>query len=459
MLHKHLILHFLKVFAVFLLITLSGYAQDYTLQTGGENATVIDATKYKHLQNAIDALPTGGGIIELPPGRYELEKPLILNTDFVTIKGAGPSTHLVNVNKEGQPAIHIEPPEEQGKLNWIEVTDLRITGNPQSGNGLEAVDIEWLLLSRLSVDHNGGDGILMDHCNEDPRVADCLITYNGGAGINLLACHDMVVSANQIEDNQDGVRCIGGFNLTMTGNNFDDQKGHGLVIEDTYGSTVSGNMIEESNGHAVLLSGACYGISLSANTFTHCRGEGVRLQGVKDITISANGFVLMRQHALHALEGASQLTITGNTFSRFPYDPSKPLNVAKTHKTDPGQGILLENVHDITLSGNTFSETSKEAIRIAGRKNERLNITGNTIINPSCDEPGKHAAIDITHMAGSIIANNTISDTRKQRSMKQALIFRGECNFNIISGNLIYGDKSELSVPGKQNRIRDNMSY
>lgn len=457
--HTNLIFPWLRCFAAFLLIALSGYAQNNTLQTGGENTTIIDASQFKHLQNAIDALPPGGGVIELPPGRFELEKPLVLNTDFVTIRGAGSSTHLVNVNKNGQPALHIEPPAEQGKLNWIQITDLRISGNPQSGNGLEAVDIEWLLLSRLSVDHNGGDGILMDHCNEDPRVADCLITYNGGAGINLLACHDMVVSANQIEDNQDGVRCIGGFNLTMTGNNFDDQKGHGLVIEDTYGSVVSGNMIEESIGHAVVLSGACYGISLSANTFTHCQGEGVRLEGVKDITLSANGFVLMRQYALHALDGASQLTITGNTFSRFPYDPSKPLNVAKAHKTEPGQGILLENVHDITLNGNTFSEPSGEAILITGQKNQRINITGNTIVNPSHDHPGEKAAVDIANLTGSIITNNTLTDNQEQRTMKQAFLFRGECDFNIVSNNLIFGDKSELSIPGKQNRIRDNMSF
>lgn len=84
---------------VLLTATYASMAQESEHQAGGENTAVIDAAQYEQLQDAIDALPDGGGMIVLPPGRYELEKSLILNTDFVTIKGAGPSTHLVNTSR------------------------------------------------------------------------------------------------------------------------------------------------------------------------------------------------------------------------------------------------------------------------------------------------------------------------------------------------------------------------
>ena len=63
----------------------------------------------------------------------------------------------------------------------------------------------------LSIDHNGGHGVHLLNCYEDPRIADSIITYNAGAGLNIQGCHDIVVSANQLEENQDAVRCIDSF--------------------------------------------------------------------------------------------------------------------------------------------------------------------------------------------------------------------------------------------------------
>ena len=59
------------------------------------------------------------------------------------------------------------------------------------------------------------------------------ITYNKAIGLNIIGCHDIVVSANHFEENQDALHCIDAFNLCMTGNNLDDHLGHGVVIENT----------------------------------------------------------------------------------------------------------------------------------------------------------------------------------------------------------------------------------
>ena len=118
----------------------------------------------------------------------------------------------------------------------------------------------------MAVDHHGGNGIVLKDCYEDPRLVGNIITYNAAAGVLLEGCHDIVVSANQFEENQDAFRCLDSFNLCMTGNNVDDHLRHGVVIENTYGSIVSGNMIEECNGTAMILDRDCYGITVSANT-------------------------------------------------------------------------------------------------------------------------------------------------------------------------------------------------
>ena len=89
------------------------------------------------------------------------------------------------------------------------------------------------------VDHNGGNGISIISCPENPRINHCNITYNAKIGIYIRACDDIIVSANKFEDNLDAVHVIKGYNLTMTGNNIDDHLRYGIVIENTYGSIIS----------------------------------------------------------------------------------------------------------------------------------------------------------------------------------------------------------------------------
>lgn len=441
---------------IFMALALRAHGGELTksdaVQPGAEGAVAITASEYDSIQAAIDALPEGGGFIVIPPGRYEITVPLRLSRGDVTLRGAGPASHIVNRNEEGAVGIEIAPPDGVKSLWRVQISDLRVTGNPKSGAGIMAKSVDELLISRVASEHNGTDGIVLDHCYEDARVSDSLMNYNKYIGLNLIGCHDIVVSANQFEENLDALHCIDGFNLTMTGNNVDDHLGNGIVVQNTYGSIVSGNMIEECNGHAVVLRGACYGFGLNANTFAHCQGEGVRLEEVRDITVSANTFVLLAEPAVHVLNGAAMVTITGNTFSRYPFDPTK------RHKVDPGQGILLEGTRDITVCGNSFTNTRREAIRVTGEGNTRLNITGNTVLNASVGEPGAHAALDLASVTGSIIANNLVTDDQETKTMKQALAFQGACGDNIVTGNIITGGTAELSVPGEGNLVAQNIA-
>lgn len=423
-----------NVVTVTLVVATGAWAGEPTkgekFQPGAAGAVFIEAKAGESLQAAIDRLPEGGGKVVLPAGRFEISQPLVLTKGDVMIEGAGTATHIVNKNEEGKAALVVEPPEGVKELWRVQIADLRVTGNPKSGAGLFIKSVNEPLLSRVSVEHNGGDGVVLDHCIEDPRVCDCLITYNKGTGLNLLGCHDIVVSASQFEENVDAVRCIDGYNLTMTGNNVDDHLGNGVVMENTYGSLITGNMIEECKGPAVLLRRECYGDTVSANTITDNYSEGVRLENVRDITVSANSFVLNAEPSVHALDGACQLTITGNTFCRYTFDPTI------RHKLQPAQGIVLESTRDVTISGNHFTFMLKEAIKVAGKDNRRIAITGNTILSPSAGEPGAHAAIAAANLSHSIIANNIIGDEQTPPTLKKPFEFEGKCSANVIMGNV-----------------------
>jgi hypothetical protein len=227
----------------------------------------------------------------------------------------------------------------------------------------------------VSVSYCGGDGIRLDHCYEDPRVSDCLLTYNKSVGLNLLGCHDIVVSANQFEENQDALHCKDGFNLCMNGNNLDDHLGRGVLIENTYGSVLSGNMIEECQGTAVTLDRDCYGITISANVIAH-NGEGVDLQDAHGCAVSANTFTLMKNHALRIGEHSGRIAVTGNSFCNSYLGEGR---IKRKEGDREAGGLVLQSTRHVSLTGNVFSGLSTTAVTLLG-ENAEITSSANIIV-------------------------------------------------------------------------------
>ena len=66
------------------------------------------------------------------------------------------------------------------------MANFRVTGNPDSGDGIIAHNVNELFIDGVSVSYHGGDGLELNHCYEDPRIVDSLITYNKQTGLNLI---------------------------------------------------------------------------------------------------------------------------------------------------------------------------------------------------------------------------------------------------------------------------------
>lgn len=346
----------------------------------------IDAADYPSLQAALDALPEEGGVVNLPPGTFEIEKPLMLRRGDVLLRGSGTSTHMKNVNQDGKPALVLEHPKgdevpRSERLWRIQLANFRITGNENSGHGIVARQINEIFLQGVSVSYHGGDGIVLDQCYEDPRVTSCLITYNKGTGLNLLGCHDIVVSSSQFEENQDALHCFDGYNLCMTGNCLDDHLGHGVVIENTYGSVVSGNMIEECKGHAVIMDRNCYGNTVSANVIAH-NGGGVELLDAHGCAVSANTFTINKTFGARVASGSGRITLTGNNFSDS-YLGDGELRRAENDRA--AGGLQLESTSDVATVGNVFSGVHPKAVELQGEASRRVNFSDNVLTDVESD--------------------------------------------------------------------------
>ena len=406
---KHRSLPLVIALAV-LLITRSLFAQD------AAPSLIINAADHATLQAAFDALPATGGLVRIPPGLYEIDQPLILRTPETRIEGSGAATHIVNRNTDGQPALWIKPSEAalaadpKARLWRVQLADLRLSGNEQSGDGLRAEFVQEIYLHGLSIDHHGGNGIHLISCFEDPRVSDNLLTYNKDCGLRLFDCHDIVVSANHFEENQDALHCADSFNLCASGNNIDDHLRHGIVIENTYGSVVSGNMIEECNGTAIILDRDCYGITLSANVIAHHLQGGIDLRDAHGCSLSANTFVLVHQFGVRVGPGSGRHSLSANTFTnshigegqdKRPAEGKTPMHI------DEGSGILLERASHINITGNTFSGLSTAAVWTVGPCRSLL-ITSNLLTDCGRKLDKKASWIDVKTATPSIVQQNLI---------------------------------------------------
>ena len=365
-----------------------GQAQHKPRTLPGARA-VIDATQYGSLQEAISALPPEGGVVRLPPGTFEIDKPLVITQEDVLLEGSGTATHIKNINTAGEPALLLKSTEktDKGKQKslWrIQLSKFRITGNEKSGHGILASHVNEIFIEGVTVSYHGQDGIYLDQCYEDPRVCNSLITYNRQTGLNLLGCHDIVVSGNQFEENSDALRCSDGYNLCMTGNCVDDHLAGGVIIENTYGSVVSGNMIEECNGTGITLDRDCYGITLSANVIAH-NGAGIDLRDAHGCAVSANTFTILKTHAVRIGPGSGRITLTGNNFS----DSSIGDGTVKRRKNDlAAAGITLDGTRDLTISGNLFAGVRPKAVLLEGAPSQGVLFSDNVIVDAESDHKG-----------------------------------------------------------------------
>lgn len=344
------------------LLAVTTFAADVTPVT-------VDAAKFPSLQAALDSVPLSGGIVILPPGKFEINEPLRIHTEDTRIVGAGAATCIINKNEEGKPALILRPPnldqDKKAKLWRVQLADFRIQGQEKSGDGISAESIQEIYLSGISVDHHGGHGVQLLDCFEDPRINGCIFTYNKKCGVEINNCHDIVVNANHFEENQDALHCTDSFNLCMNGNNVDDHLRHGVVIENTYGSVVSGNMIEECNGTAVILDRDCYGITLSANVIAHHLEGGIDLRDAHGCAISANTFTIAHKFSVRISADSGRNTLSANNFCNTHIGTAqekRPAEGKTAMSIDEGTGILLEGPSHCTLSANTFSGLSSAAI-------------------------------------------------------------------------------------------------
>jgi len=178
--------------------------------------------------------------------------------------GAGSGTILLNTSKEGKNTIELTGQEGEGKSIWrVQVSNMHLKGNETCGHAIFASYVDEIFLSEMWIDHHGKTGLHLYHCTENPRISDNNIAYNKENGVFIDGCHDVVISANQMEENGIGICLQNVWNATITGNNIDDHIQYCIYCDKVLGSIITANMLENSNDACMLIDEGCSGITVT----------------------------------------------------------------------------------------------------------------------------------------------------------------------------------------------------
>lgn len=403
----------------------------------------VNAGDYKSIQEAVDALGDNGGTVLIPAGVYEISESIIVNTSDVTLTGSGAGTVLLNINESGENTIQLLG--EDNKPIWrVKVSNMHLKGNEKCGSAIHARRVNEISLSNMWIDYHGKSGIHLDYCYENPRVYDNNLAYNKEKGVLIDGCHDIVVSANEFEENGTGVFAKDNFNATITGNNIDDHIMYCIQFDNAYGSIITGNMLEESREECIVLNKSD-GIVVTGNTLRNAGKKLLHIINTNGVTVTGNAFDGSHGSAVYVENNSKTISISGNVFTSPP-------------AWDRIYGIVMKDIHDVSITGNTIVKPLENGIHILGTENRYINISGNTIKNPSHKNPEKYSGILIHNTMHSIISNNIIIDDAETQSMKIAIEETGNSDYNMVINNRVNrGISGGIETTGANTRKEDNI--
>src|ERR1043166_389911 len=82
------------------------------------------------IQSALNGLPGSGGEVFLGPGTYVVRRPIILQSDFLSLRGSGAQTILYLKDRANCPVVILGAPDRQAKATaQLRLADLLIDGN------------------------------------------------------------------------------------------------------------------------------------------------------------------------------------------------------------------------------------------------------------------------------------------------------------------------------------------
>lgn len=305
------------------------------------SATVVVAADgsgdFTDIQDAIDSLPAGGGVVYIREGIYTITVGLSITTSNVSVIGAGKGTQI----RTGAAVGIIKAFNVSGIL----ISQIYCVSNPP-GNATDGIRFQQVtdsVISHCWVEDVGGAAIRVDTVSTDNKIDSCTLIDSGSEGIIItLASHRCTVTGCVVLDNTSDGIAVGGDFCTITGCVSRNNTGMGLRITAT-DCTVTGNTMSY-NSQDGIFSQSDRNV-ISANTASFNVWSGIRLSGADNCAVTGN-------------------VCYGND----------------SGNTAGWDGITLLNADNNVISGNRCSENDRFEINVSDVASDKNLIIGNHLI-------------------------------------------------------------------------------
>lgn len=251
------------------------------------------------IQMALDALPTSGGEVVLPPGKIMVRQPIVLRRDHQTLRGCGPTTILTLADDANCPVIILGEPvnHPQQTVRFLRVSDLFIDGN-RSHQQREL----WRWQGEGSQIRNNGITVqgVSDSTVEHVTAARC----RSGGLVSTLGVRRLTVRGLEAFDNQfDGLACYQTTDSLFTELFLHDNPGAGISLDLAFNHNVIRHAVLAANDLGIFMR------SSRGNQF-------------KDISIfNSHHFGVFMAHVdqvtSHGLKAAPQTACVQNSFTNL----------------------------------------------------------------------------------------------------------------------------------------------
>jgi len=279
------------------------------------------------IQDAIDALPAGGGVVYVKEGTYTISAAIEIYKSNVALFGAGAATLITQANDADDNMIELG--DGSSAYKNIEVADLKLDGNSanQSANAY---------------------GITITATSTDCRVQRCWIDDIKRDGIYIALTSDRnIITENKTTNcTRDGILCAGSTKGNIISNNL------------SYSNTRNG--IWTGTGSNLLEGNVCYSNGPDGANL----GSGIHIEFSGNLVIG--NYCTDNYYAGITVWGVTEKnTVTGNFCHA---NRGNGISVFGDHNTLVGNSCILNEYHGMyvtsdynTVTGNTCTNNSKKS--------------------------------------------------------------------------------------------------
>ncbi len=379
---------------------------DYVVPDGSTSAqTTINA--------ALNALPTGGGVVYLAEGTYTIDGDIVIPKSNVTLVGAGAST-VIKIKNSTNASINVIYSSSKTR---VLIQNLRINGNKANQTAGTMIGIYF-------------SGVW------DSKIIDCWVEDLRAFGISFSVSDNNIVEGNTIHGNGNpGIVLDYSNNNTITSNNSRGNGSHGIYLYYSNNNTMTGNTLQGNEGNGIYLYYSNNN-TVTSNTSQWNLDDGINLTVSNNNTITGNTSQGNLDDGIN-LNLSDNNTITSNTSCGNDYgillDSSSNYNTV-TGNTIQGnnlEGVLVYNSSNNTVSGNTSLGNGYYGIFLYS--SDSCTISANTVIGNSQSATNTYDGIGASNSSDyNNIQGNTVrsgNETNKQRY--------GISIFSGVTGNLV----------------------